>query len=225
MNFFIFILFPLLLGLWAQMKVHGTYNKWSKVHSKSGLTGKDAAEAILQSAGIQDVRVISIPGNLTDHYDPSKKQLALSSANYKGTSLAALGVAAHEAGHALQDKLHYAPLKARAALIPVTNFACTLLPFVILGGLIFPFLGSKAILMAIVAYLVLTAFQLVTLPVEFDASKRAKERLLDLGILAKDEVKGVTQTLDAAGFTYVAAFIASLGTLLHYIHIYTNNKE
>lgn len=225
MNFIILIIIPMLLGLWAQMKVHGTYNRWSKVYSKNGLSGKDAAEAILHSAGIRDVSVISVPGHLSDHYDPSKKQLALSTANYKGTSLAALGVAAHEAGHALQDKAHYAPLKARAALIPVTNFACVLLPFVILGGFIFPFLGAKAILMAIIAYLVLTVFQLVTLPVEFDASKRAKQCLLDLGIVAKEEMKGVSQTLDAAAFTYVAAFIASLGTLLHYIHIYTSNRD
>lgn len=225
MNFILFIIIPLILGLWAQTKVHGTYTKWSKILAKSRITGKETALALMQSAGITDVTVVSIPGHLTDHYDPSKKQLALSKENYSGTSLAALGVAAHEAGHAIQHKERYAPLQLRAALIPITNISCTILPLIIIGSLLFPFLGQKALMLAIGAYIILTIFQLVTLPVEFDASRRAKERLVTLGIIDTQELIGVNKTLDAAAFTYVAAFIASLGTLLHYIQIFNSNKE
>lgn len=207
------IIIPLILGIWSQAKVSSTYRKWSQVASRGRLTGREAASAIMRAAGINDVEIVEIPGHLTDHYDPMHKRLALSRENYRGTSLAALGVAAHESGHAIQHKVGYAPLKFRAALIPVTNIASQMLPFVIIGGFFFGMLGL--IKLGVLVYLVLTIFQLITLPVEFDASKRASKQLVSLGILDKDEVGGVIQTLNAAGWTYVAAFISSLANLAY----------
>lgn len=221
-HYLILIIIPFLLGIWAQMRVTHVYRHWSKVPSRGGLTGAEAAEAIMQRAGITDVEITEIPGHLTDHYDPMNKRLALSRENYRGTSLAAIGVAAHESGHAIQHKVGYAPLKARAALIPVTNIASQLLPFVIIGGFFFGLFGL--IKLGVLIYLVLTLFQLVTLPVEFDASRRARIQLVDLNILEKDEVYGVVQTLNAAGWTYVAAFIASLGNLI-YLLMLANRRD
>ena len=209
---------PLVLGLWAQNKVQGTYKKYSQVRSRGRITGREAAEAVMRQAGIRDVQITQVPGHLTDHYDPRHKKLALSEENYRGTSLAALGVAAHEAGHAIQHKQKYAPLQARMALIPVTQFASQLLPIVILGWFFLPFLQSPLILwLAVGVYMVLTLFQLITLPVEFDASKRAKQQLAGLGIIDEDEMPGVSKTLSAAGWTYVAAFITSLAYLLYFL--------
>jgi Zn-dependent membrane protease YugP len=168
----------------------------------------------MKSAGIHDVEIVQCRGELSDHYDPTHKRLALSQANYRGTSLAALGVAAHEAGHAIQHKQAYAPLNLRMALVPITNLSSQLLPAVMFGGFFFG-LGPTLINLGIIIYLVLTVFQLVTLPVEFDASVRAKKQLVGLGIIDSDEIKGVNETLDAAAFTYVAAFVSSLGWLLY----------
>ena len=209
------IIIPLILGIWSQSKVTSTYRKWSRVASRGRLTGRETAGAIMRAAGINDVDIVEIPGHLTDHYDPMHKRLALSSENYRGTSLAALGVAAHESGHAIQHKVGYAPLKFRAALIPVTNIASKMLPFVIIGGFFFGMLGL--IKLGVLVYLVLTIFQLITLPVEFDASRRAAKQLVGLGVLEQDEIGGVTQTLNAAGWTYVAAFISSLANLAYLI--------
>lgn len=205
----------MIVGLWAQSKINSAYAKWSKVPSQSGMTGAQAAARVMQNAGITNVKIIEVPGHLSDYYHPIDKQLALSRENYYGTSLAALGVAAHEAGHAIQDKEAYAPLKFRAALIPVTNIASKLLPFIIFGGLFLGFFGLMKI--GIGVYLILTLFQLITLPVEFDASNRAKKALLSTGILTTRESTGVIETLNAAGFTYVAAFISSLANLLFFV--------
>ncbi len=223
MMYLVFILFPLLLGLWAQVQVQSKYGQWSKVKSSGGITGAEAAEAVMQQAGITDVSIVSIPGKLTDHYDPINKRLALSQDNYYGTSLAALGVAAHEAGHAIQHKQAYMPLQVRSALIPITNIACQMLPFVFLGGFLLNFLGLIKLVVWI--YLILTIFQFVTLPVEFDASARAKKILVNLDIINKEESRGVCETLNAAALTYVAAFIASLGTLLYYISLTRRDND
>lgn len=216
MNFIIFIIIPIIVGLYAQNRVASAYQKNLGVQSRNRVTGAVAAAEIMKSAGINDIDIVQIEGHLTDHYDPVNRRLALSRENYYGTSLAALGVAAHEAGHAIQDKEGYAPLKARMALIPITSLASSILPFVIIGG--FGFMGaSTGMLMfeiCIGIYLILTLFQLITLPVEFNASTRAKARLQSLGFIEKDEIAGVEETLDAAAFTYVAAFITSLGWLL-----------
>ena len=216
MEFLVLILIPIFLGLYAQAKVSSAYGHFSQVMSRSGLTGRDAAEAVMRSAGISDVQIVPIEGHLTDHYDPSKKILALSRENYSGTSLAALGVAAHEAGHAIQHSTSYAPLNLRMALVPITSFASSLLPIVMLGGF-FLFHSMMAIYIGIGIYLVLTVFQLVTLPVEFNASKRAKIQLGKLGIIEGREAEGVNNVLDAAALTYVAAFVSSLGWLLYLI--------
>lgn len=211
--YLLLIVVPLVLGIWAQSRVGSTYKRWSKVASRGRITGAEAAAAVMRNAGIDDVEIVEIRGHLSDHYDPLHKRLALSSENYRGSSLAALGVAAHEAGHAIQHKVGYAPLKARAALIPVTNFASKLLPFVIIGGFFFGMFGL--IKLGVLVYLVLTVFQLITLPVEFDASFRARKQLVGLGILQQDEIGGVIETLNAAGWTYVAAFVSSLANLLY----------
>ena len=218
-----YIILPLILGLWAQWQVHSKYAKWSQVRSKSGVRGKDAAAAVMEQAGIYDVEIVRVEGKLTDHYDPIHRRLALSEDNYDGTSLAALGVAAHEAGHAVQHKEAYAPLQWRSALIPVTNFSCQLLPFIILGGFFLNFFGLIKI--AVCIYLILAIFQLVTLPVEFDASRRAKKALAGLSIIDEEEQIGVSETLNAAAFTYVAAFIASLGTLFYYLSILSRRRD
>lgn len=214
MTLFLILIVPtIILGLWAQSRVQSTYKKWSQVASRSRITGAEAASAVMRRAGIQDVEIVEIRGHLTDHYDPTHKRLALSSENYRGTSLAALGVAAHEAGHAIQHKVGYKALQARMSLVSVTGLASSILPFVLLGGIFFQMTGLLQI--GVICYLVLTIFQLITLPVEFDASKRAREELLGLGILQQDEAVGVVQTLNAAGWTYVAAFVASLANLIY----------
>jgi len=223
MEFLVLILVPIVIGMYAQAKISSAYEKYSRLASRSGATGRDAAEAVLRSAGVDGVRIVEIDGRLTDHYDPTKKVLALSRENYRGTSLAALGVSAHEAGHAIQHKFNYAPLNLRMALVPITNFACSLLPIIMLGGFLL-FNSMLTIYAGVAVYLILTIFQLVTLPVEFDASARAKARLRDLGIIDGAELKGVGEVLDAAAFTYVAAFISSLGWLLYLLSAANNRR-
>ena len=218
------ILVPaMLIALAAQIQVSSTFNRYSKVRSARGMTGAQAAEAVLRANGVSGVAIERVNGRLTDHYDPTKKVLALSGEVYNGTSLAALGVAAHEAGHAIQHKCQYAPLNLRMALVPITNFACSLLPIVMLGGF-FLFHSPMLIYAGVAIYLVLTVFQLVTLPVEFNASTRAKAALRELGIIEGGEARGVEDVLDAAAFTYVAAFISSLGWLL-YLFAASNNRD
>lgn len=205
---------PMILGLWAQMRVKSAFGKYSRVRTSSNMTGADTARQILRAANISDVDVVEINGMLGDHYDPTHKRLCLSSDVYRQPSIAAAGIAAHEVGHAIQHARSYAPLKARMALVPITQFASQLLPFVIFGGLFFGMLGL--IKLGVIVYLVLAVFQLVTLPVEFDASRRAKIILSELGIVqAGNEAAGVSRVLNAAALTYVAAFVAALGNLLY----------
>lgn len=215
MSYFLLLILPtLLFGLYAQMRVSSAYNKNVKIPSRGRITGREAAEAVMANAGIRDVEIVPIRGHLTDHYDPMHKRLALSEENYRGTSLAALGVAAHEAGHAIQHKVGYQALKARMALVPITQISSQILPIVMIGGLFFGGIGGVMLDVGIICYFVLTVFQLITLPVEFDASRRARAELVGLGILSRDEMPGVTQTLNAAALTYVAAFVSSLMNLV-----------
>ncbi|MBE6412231.1 MAG: zinc metallopeptidase [Opitutales bacterium] len=223
MTFLVLILVPIFIGMYAQMKVSSAYEKYSRIGSRSGITGRDAAQAVMRSAGINDVQIIQIDGHLTDHYDPTKKVLALSRENYAGTSLSALGVSAHEAGHAIQHAQKYAPLNLRMSLVPITNFACSLLPIVMLGGF-FLFNNLMTIYIGIGIYLILTIFQLVTLPVEFNASTRAKMHLRELGLIEGQETRGVAEVLDAAAFTYVAAFVSSLGWLLYLLSMANDRR-
>lgn len=213
------VIVPLLLGLYAQMRVMSAYEKNIKIPSRGGITGAEAAQAVMRSAGISDVEIVEVPGQLSDHYDPSNKRLALSSANYHGSSLAALGVAAHEAGHAIQHKVGYAMMTVRQTLVPAVQFAAPVAYFITGFGIYFiaSAIGGIFLKIGIAALLVMTLFQLVTLPVEFDASNRAKVQLVKLGILDRDEMIGVDETLNAAALTYVAAFISSMGNLLHLV--------
>lgn len=213
---------PLLLGLYAQMRVSSAFGKYKKVAATSGVTGAQAAREILNAAKIHDVEVREINDMLGDHYDPVHKRLCLSSDVYNTPSVAALGIAAHEAGHAIQHARAYAPLKWRMAVVPVTQFASQLLPLVIIGGFMFQITGL--ITLGIICYAVLAFFQLITLPVEFDASKRAKVILEQMGMVQRGgESAGVNSVLNAAALTYVAAFVAALGNLIYLIMVRRNH--
>jgi Zn-dependent membrane protease YugP len=211
------LLFVFVVGfsLYAQVKVSSAYSRNLKILSRGGISGREAAAAVMARAGITDVEIEETDGHLTDHYDPAHKKLVLSSDNYRGTSLAAVGVAAHEAGHALQHRESYALLEFRMALAPTTRIAATIAPIVYIASF-YMARGLSGIVLdiAIVAFAILTVFQLVTLPVEYDASRRAKVQLVALGILDQDEMPGVNQTLDAAALTYLAAFMGALLNLL-----------
>jgi Zn-dependent membrane protease YugP len=212
-HWLLYIGVPLIIGIWAQIRVTSAFRKWGEVRASSNITGAECAREILQAAQIQDVDVVETNDFLGDHYDPRDKKLHLSSSVYNTPSVASLGIAAHETGHAIQHAKAYAPLKARMAIVPVTMVASQMLPFVILGGLFFHITGL--ITLGIYCYLVLLVFQLITLPVEFDASRRAKIILQQMGIVRSgEEVAGVNKVLNAAALTYVAAFIAALGNLL-----------
>ena len=212
-HWLLYIGVPLIIGIWAQIRVTSAFRKWGEVRASSNITGAECAREILQAAQINDVDVVETNDFLGDHYDPRDKKLHLSSSVYNTPSVAALGIAAHETGHAIQHAKAYAPLKARMAIVPVTMVASQLLPFIIIGGLFFRITGL--ITLGIYCYLVLLVFQLITLPVEFDASRRAKIILQQMGIVRSgEETAGVNKVLNAAALTYVAAFIAALGNLL-----------
>jgi Predicted Zn-dependent protease len=212
-HWLIYIGVPLIIGIWAQIRVTSAFRKWGEVRATSNITGAECAREILGAAQIHDVDVVETNDFLGDHYDPTSKKLCLSSNVYNTPSVAALGIAAHETGHAIQHAKAYAPLKARMAIVPVTMIASQMLPFVIFGGLFFRITGL--ITLGIYCYLILLVFQLITLPVEFDASRRAKIILQQMGIVQPGgEMAGVNKVLNAAALTYVAAFIAALGNLL-----------
>lgn len=216
---------PLLLGLWAQMRVKSAFGKWSQVRASSNITGAQAARNILAAANIRDVEVLEINDMLGDHYDPSNKRLCLSTDVYNTPSVAALGIAAHECGHAIQHAKSYAPLQWRMAVVPATMAVSKILPFILLGGFFIPALTMKLIMVAAICYAVLAVFQLITLPVEFDATRRAKIILQQMGIIQPgQEAMGVNRVLDAAALTYVAAFVAVLGQLLYFLLILTGNR-
>jgi Zn-dependent membrane protease YugP len=212
---------PLVLGLYAQFKVSHAFKKYKDVRASSGYTGADAARSILKVANINDVEVAEITDFLGDHYDPLKKRLCLSPDVYHSSSVAALGVAAHECGHAIQHAMAYAPLAWRMSIVPVTQIASQVLPFVLIGGIFF---GSTGLItLGLICYLVLAIFQLITLPVEFDASSRAKVILAQLGFIQPgEETEGVAKVLNAAALTYVAAFIAALANLIYLFLIRRN---
>jgi uncharacterized protein len=220
--FWLLFILVLLFALYAQIRVTSAYGKNSQIPSRGRITGREAAAAVMQRAGIDDVEIVEIPGHLTDHYDPLNRRLCLSSENYRGTSLAALGVATHESGHAIQHKVGYRALQARMALVPATQFASNLLPLIMVGGFFFG-LGGMLLDLGIVIYAILSLFQLITLPVEFDASRRAKVELVQLGILDRDEMPGVNETLNAAALTYVAAFVTALMHLLWLLSMRRND--
>src|SRR5438046_6874032 len=212
-HFFLYLIIPAILGIWAQIRVTGAFNRWGKVRATSNITGAECAREILQAAQIHDVDVVQTDGFLGDHYDPTTKKLCLSSNVYGTSSVAALGIAAHETGHAIQHAKAYAPLKMRMAIVPVTMVASQMLPFIIIGGIWFRFTGL--ITLGIYCYLILAIFQLITLPVEFDASRRAEIILQQIHIVQPGEqLAGVHNMLNTDALTYVASFIAASVDLL-----------
>lgn len=216
---YILILIGVILSLLASAKVKTTFRRFSQVRSLSGYTGASAAELILHNAGIYDVRVQHVPGNLTDHYDPRNKTLNLSDSVYGSTSVAAIGVAAHEVGHAIQHARNYAPLSIRNAIVPVANFGATISwPLILAGILISGF--QPLITVGILAFSFAVLFQIITLPVEFNASRRAINILGSQGILRGDEVGNVRKVLTAAALTYVAAAVSSILQLLRLIYLF-----
>lgn len=221
--YLLFLIPGLIVGIWAQIKLSAAYGKYSRVGTNSGISGAEAARRILNQAGLHNVPVAEVRGHLTDHYDPTKRALFLSSENYHGQSIAAVGVAAHEAGHALQHQAAYAPLNLRMALVPITQFASHAWVGIIVLGMVLG-IFAKLIWVAIAIFTIITFFQLITLPVEYDASRRAKERLFQLGIVHSGEREGVAKVLNAAALTYVAALVSSVMTLLHLLLIARNRN-
>jgi len=205
---------PLAFGLWAQLRVKSTFKRYSTVRPRNGMSGADAAAAVLRSSGLDGLSIKPIDGHLTDHYDPRSRTLNLSADVGQASSIAALGVAAHEAGHAVQDANHYKPMRIRQTLVPAAQFGSSLWFFPVIAGFIFQSTGLVTIGLVLFAAVVL--FQLVTLPVEFDASRRALVALQSQGLLADEEVPGARKVLNAAALTYVAAFVASLGQLIYF---------
>ena len=214
----------LLIGIWAQMKLSSAYGKYSRVGLAAGLSGAEAVREILDRAGLVSVPVKEVGGHLTDHYDPAKRALFLSSENFHGQSVAAVGVAAHEAGHALQHQAAYGMFNVRMALVPVTQFASYAYMGIFFVGIIFGLL--KIVLpLIILTFALMTLFQLVTLPVEFDASRRAKEQLFRLGLVHDHEHAGVSKVLNAAALTYVAALVTSILHLLYYLSLARSSRN
>jgi Zn-dependent membrane protease YugP len=224
-RYILFVMLPgLLIGIWAQMKLHSAYGKYSQVPVESGMTGAEAARHILDHAGLADMPVEEVEGQLSDHYDPAKRALFLSSDNFHGRTIAAVGVAAHEAGHALQHQTAWGLFNLRMALVPVTQFASMAWMGIFFLGFVLHII-PHFLLIAVGIFTVLTLFQLVTLPVEYDASARAKEQLFRLGLVHESERTGVSKVLDAAALTYVAALVNSVLELLYFINAARNNRS
>lgn len=222
-SYFILIIPALLFGLWAQSQVNTNFNKYSKVRTMRGMTGAQAAEYILQQNGIYDVEVRHISGNLTDNFNPRNKTINLSDSVYNSTSIAAVGVAAHEAGHAVQHAVNYKPIRIREMIIPVTQIGSWLyLPIILVG---FIFSSQYIVNLGIILFSFLAIFQLVTLPVEFNASDRAIKTLEGSGILYGEEITGAKRVLRAAALTYVAALVSSIAQLLRLILIFGGRRR
>ncbi len=226
---YVYLVLPcLILSLWASAHVNSTFRRYSKQHSTRGITGADAAARVLAANGVRGVRIEHISGNLTDHYDPSSNVIRLSDNVYGSTSTAAIGVACHEAGHAVQYAQQYAPIKLRSAIIPVTNFGSRLAMPLILVGLLFSSLGELSnffIYLGIACFGLSLVFQLVTLPVEFNASRRALAAIEQSGILTDEERAEARKTLTAAALTYVAATAVSLAQLLRLLMLFGNRNR
>ena len=221
----ILVLIGVVLSMAASARVNSTYAKFSRVRSMTGMTGAEAARQLLNSQGIYDVQIRRVAGNLTDHYDPRTKIVNLSEAVYDSASVAAIGVAAHECGHAMQDYEAYAPLKIRGAIVPVVNIGAQLSWPMILLGILFGGFGSPLISIGILLFSLSVVFQLVTLPVEFNASSRAVRLLNSMGILRGEEVGYTRQVLGAAALTYVAAAAGSILQLLRLMILFGGRRD
>ena len=227
-TYLVLVLPCMIFALIASANVNSTFKKYSQQYSQRRLTGAEAAWRVLQHNGVSGVRIERVAGNLTDHYDPTTNVIRLSDSVYSSTSTAAIGVAAHEAGHAVQYAKDYAPIKLRAAIIPLTNFGSKLAMPLILAGILLTFLGSLSTLLVylgIAAFALSFVFQVITLPVEFNASRRAIRAIEDAQLLTAEEQRGARKTLKAAAMTYVAAMAVSLAQLLRLIMLYGNRRR
>jgi Zn-dependent membrane protease YugP len=214
--YLLFLLPGMLLGLWAQFKLKSTYAEASQIPAQSGYSGAETAHVLMESAGIHNVGIEPVEGFLSDHYAPKEKVLRLSPDVFDGRSLAALGIAAHESGHALQDARNYAPLRLRSLLVPIAGFGSNTAWIILVIGLALQMMGL--ILAGIIVFSGTVLFQLVNLPVEFDASRRARQILLSSGLITQEEDYYVKKVLRAAALTYVAATLTSVLTLLYYLY-------
>jgi len=225
----LFIVPGLILGLWAQARVRSAYARASRIRSRRGLTGVDTARTLLDVEGVNGVRIESTPGMLSDHYNPLNHELRLSERVYSGDSLAAVGVAAHEAGHAIQHARRYVPMYLRSAIVPLCTVGSVLGQIALGFGVILAFmgfmLGQWLLLGGILGYALVFLFTLVTLPVEFNASRRARLALANHGLVDQDEMVEVKHVLDAAALTYVAATVSVLGTLLQLLFLYNRSRD
>ena len=226
---YIYLVLPcLILSMWASHNVNSTFKKYSKQFSIRRITGAEAAQRVLRANGVSGVRIDRVSGNLTDHYDPKTNVIRLSDSVYGSTSTAAIGVACHEAGHAVQYAQHYAPIKLRAAIIPITNFGSRIAMPLILLGILFSTFGATSdtlVYLGIACFGFSLVFQLVTLPVEFNASRRAMEAIASANILTEEEQRGARKTLKAAALTYVAATAVALAQLLRLIAIFGGRRR
>ncbi|MGV3488103.1 MAG: zinc metallopeptidase [Tuberibacillus sp.] len=221
--YLLYFIIIMIIPLWAQARVKGTYNKYARVANETGYTGAQAARMILDQHGLYNVEIEEIGGRLTDHYDPRGKVLRLSSENYHGRSIAGVAVAAHEVGHAIQDKESYAPLRFRHALVPVANLGSNLSYIFIIIGMILHM--TQLALLGIVFFAAAVLFQLVTLPVEFNASRRAMVQLADLGLIAGDERRSARKVLSAAALTYVAAALVAVLELFRFVLMFIGTQN
>jgi uncharacterized protein len=221
--YFIFALPALLLGLWAQFKVKSSFARFSKVRSMVGLSGAEIARRMLDMSGLYQVRVEETGGFLSDHYDPSKRVLRLSPGVYRSNSLAAAGVAAHEAGHALQHQDAYLPMQIRSAIVPTVQFGSWLGPIIFILGFFMQY--DPVMWIGLILFSATALFALITLPVEFNASRRAKAWLADSGVIYQNEMPGVNSVLDAAALTYVAAAAQAVSTILYYLFLMMGRRR
>lgn len=222
--YYIILVIPaMLLAVWAQFKVKSTYNKFSKVSNSKGITGAYAAQAVLTHYGITDVRIEQVSGKLTDHYDPKSKVIRLSEGVYGSSTIAAVGIACHEAGHAAQHAQDYAPIKIRNSLVPVCNIGSSLgIPLALLGY----FLGFEPLItIGLLLYAVIALFHVITLPVELNASRRAIKVIDDTGLLQDDEQSGAKKVLTSAAMTYVASMLVAIANLLRLILRFNNRRN
>ena len=223
MTYLLLVLPCMIFAMIASSRVNSTFQKYAKQFSRRGITGAEAAQRVLSHNGVTGVRIERVAGNLTDHYDPRTNVIRLSDSVYSSTSTAAIGVACHEAGHAVQYAREYAPIKLRAAIIPLTNFGSRLAMPLILAGILFTFLGEFStvlVYLGIAAFGLSFLFQVITLPVEFNASRRAMNAIRDANLLTEEEQRGAKKTLEAAAMTYVAATAVALAQLLRLIMIF-----
>lgn len=223
----VFIVIPIAIGFWASHRVKKTYEKYAQTNAMSGMPGYKVARIILDNAGLPDIGIEQVVGELSDHYDPGAKTVRLSESTYYSTSIAALGVVAHECGHAVQDSRNYAMMVARATLVPIANIGTGIAPFILMGGaiLVATTLGKLMLMIGIGFLTGYVIFTLVTLPVEFDASARAMRIMADQGVLTSQELPMAKEVLDAAAFTYVAAAVSAIMTLIYYIMLLLRGNQ